>query len=136
MSVLSVVLRHPVQALRPNGRVHWAVKATAVRRARATARLLVLKALGEGGCPASSDLVQGRSTPRLRASETPALRYEVRWFYKGACPDADNCLASCKAYLDGCADALGVDDRTLECAGIHRVHDKVKAGTVEIVFYG
>lgn len=136
--VLTVALARPGRVLSPNSRSHWAAKQRVVREARGRARLLVLKALGEGGagCPASSDLVQGRSTPRLRASETPALRYEVRWFYKGACPDADNCLASCKAYLDGCADALGVDDRTLECAGIHRVHDKGRAGTVEIVFYG
>lgn len=117
MSALSVVLRHPVQALRPNGRVHWAVKARAVRRARQKALVLTL-------------------AERSRGEVFRPVRYTVTWFYKGACPDADNCLASCKAYLDGCADALGVDDRTLECSGITRVHDKGRAGTVEIVFYG
>lgn len=30
--------------------------------------------------------------------------------------------------------AMGIDDRTLDCAGIDRVHDLAKAGQVEIVF--
>ena len=48
--------------------------------------------------------------------------------------DADNCLARCKAYLDGACKALGIDDRTLDCAGIERIHDLGRAGQVEIVF--
>lgn len=60
--------------------------------------------------------------------------YRVIWFYKGNKPDADNCLARCKAYLDGACKALGIDDRTLDCAGIDRVHDLTRAGQVEIVF--
>ena len=47
---------------------------------------------------------------------------------------ADNCLARCKAYLDGACKAMGIDDRTLDCAGIDRVHDLAKAGQVKIVF--
>lgn len=60
--------------------------------------------------------------------------YRVIWFFKGPKPDADNCLARCKAYLDGACKAMGIDDRTLDCAGIDRVHDLVHAGKVEIVF--
>lgn len=64
------------------------------------------------------------------------IRYDVTWFYWGGTgPDADNALASCKAYLDGCADALGVNDRVLDCAGIHRVKDRQQDGTVLIRFY-
>ena len=63
------------------------------------------------------------------------VRYDVTWFYWGGTgPDADNALASCKAYLDGCCDALGVNDRVLDCCGIHRVKDRVKDGTVLIRF--
>jgi crossover junction endodeoxyribonuclease RusA len=31
---------------------------------------------------------------------------------RGPIPDADNTSAACKAYLDGIADALGINDRT------------------------
>lgn len=37
-------------------------------------------------------------------------------------PDADNVLARCKAFLDGVCDALGVDDGSLDCLGVRRVH--------------
>lgn len=116
MAELVVRLKHPHRALRPNGRAHWAVKARAVKAARMTAWCQVKNALAMGcdvGCPS---------------------RYELVWFYKGAVPDADNCLAACKAYLDGCCDALGVDDRVLECAGIVRVHDLERAGCIELYF--
>lgn len=113
---ITVCLPHPAKELRPNGRAHWAAKARAVKAARMEARLRVLSALG--GEPLEWD---------------PA-RYDVTWFYKGACPDADNCLAACKAYLDGCCDALGVNDRALDCAGIHRVKDREQEGTVLIRF--
>ena len=29
---------------------------------------------------------------------------------------------------------MGIDDRTLDCAGIDRVHDLARTGEVEIVF--
>ena len=45
------------------------------------------------------------------------------WYFKGNKPDADNCLARCKAYLAGACKAMGIDDRPLDCAGIDRVHD-------------
>ena len=44
------------------------------------------------------------------------------------------CMARCKANLDGACKAMGIDDRTLDCAGIDRVHDLDRAGQVEIVF--
>ncbi len=116
MKGIMVRLPHPAKELRPNGRAHWAAKARAAKKARFVAKVMMNEALA---CHV----------------EGPALRvYRVRWFYKGSVPDADNCLAACKAYLDGCCDALGVNDRELECHGIERVHDKALAGTVEIVF--
>lgn len=33
---------------------------------------------------------------------------------KGPAPDRDNAQAACKAYLDGIADALGINDRTFD----------------------
>lgn len=123
VSEVAVVLEHPVRVLRPNGHGqggHWAVKARAVKRARFLARWVMLARL--------------RELPPGAREEFAPVWYGVTWFYKGVAPDADNCLAACKAYLDGCADALGVDDRVLECSGVRRVHDAKLAGKVEIRF--
>ena len=60
--------------------------------------------------------------------------YTLVWYYKGAKRDADNCLASCKAYLDGCADAWGSNDRDWECGGIRRVHSKAMSDCIELRF--
>lgn len=121
--VLKVAMRHPAHALRPNGRAHWAVRARAVREARGRARLVMVCRLRE--LQEACLLPEGWSPDR----------YVVRWFYKGRQPDADNCLAACKAYLDGCADALGLDDSALECACIERVRDFENTGTVELLFF-
>lgn len=116
VSEMMLLLPHPPMVLRPNGRAHWATKARAVKKARQNAHLQVLGMLPRGE----------RFTPRA---------YALEWFYRGACPDADNCLAACKAYLDGAADAFGVNDRTLECRGIMRVNDKRRAGQVCLRFF-
>ena len=143
ITCLSVALLHPDKALRPNGRAHWAVKQRAVRAARGKARFLMLKSRHDAEAARLRETGEpGLATPRRLASETPASRsfvpsrYDVTWFFWGGTgPDADNALASCKAYLDGCCDALGVNDRDLECVGISRVKDREQAGTVLIRFY-
>lgn len=113
---LDICLPHPPRALRPNGRAHWAAKARRTKAAKFRAWLLVHNAVVDAVEPLHP------------------VRYVVTWYFKGAVPDADNCLASCKAYLDGAAQAFGVDDRAWECAGIHRVHDKARAGELVIHF--
>ena len=124
ITCLSVALVHPDKALRPNGRAHWAVKRRAVRAARGKARFLMLKSRRDA--EAAGALPEGWMPGR----------YDVTWFFWGGTgPDADNALASCKAYLDGCCDALGVNARVLDCAGIYRVKDREQAGTVLIRFY-
>ncbi len=121
--VLTVALARPGRVLSPNSRSHWTAKQRAVREARGRARLLMLRARRE-----AEELCM------LPVGWRPE-RYDVTWFYWGGTgPDADNALASCKAYLDGCCDALGVNDRVLDCAGIHRVKDRVQDGTVLIRF--
>lgn len=122
--VLSVALSRPGRVLSPNSRSHWSAKQRAVREARGRARLMMLKARRD-----AEELC-------LLPEGWRPIRYDVTWFYWGGTgPDADNALASCKAYLDGCADALGVNDRVLDCAGIHRVKDRVQDGSVLIRFY-
>jgi crossover junction endodeoxyribonuclease RusA len=44
-------------------------------------------------------------------------------------PDADNCVASCKAYLDGIADAMRVDDRAFAAPWI-AFSEPVKGGLI------
>lgn len=39
------------------------------------------------------------------------ITIEVHPKPRGPLPDRDNCIAACKAMLDGIADALGLDDR-------------------------
>lgn len=119
IGMLQVELPHPPGELRPNGRVHWAAKARAVKNARTSARQMALARM-----------------QNLRLERFLPGSYTLVWFYKGIAPDADNCLAACKAYLDGCCDTFGVDDRCLECAGIHRVHDNRHAGSVVLTFVG
>lgn len=122
--VLAVELARPGRVLSPNSRSHWAARQRAVREARGRARLLMLRELRE---------VEWMC---LLPEGWRPTRYDVTWFFwGGAGPDADNALACCKAYLDGCCDALGVNDRVLDCAGIHRVKDRVKDGRVLIRFY-
>lgn len=114
---LSIMLPHPPSALRPNGRVHWAAKARAVKDARTLAKMVTLSMV-------------------MRTVLFVPRSYALTWYYKGSAPDADNCLAACKAYLDGCCAAFKIDDRHLECTGIHRVHSKEYAGELELVFTG
>lgn len=113
---LTVVLPHTPRALSPNGRTHWAQKAKAAKSAR--------------------QMAWACTTNRLIGLPFKPATYKLTWYYyRGAAPDADNCLARCKAYLDGACDAFGVNDRTLECVGIERVKSKQHAGKVHITFY-
>lgn len=123
MIFLSISLPHTPRCLSPNAAVPLTKrgaqvagfkKTAAKRRARQLAWAMTLEVL------------DGR--------RMVPTHYRVFWFFKGNKPDADNCLARCKAYLDGACKALGVDDRLLDCAGIVRVHDLAKAGVVVLVF--
>lgn len=63
-------------------------------------------------------------------------RYVIRWYYKyGEAPDDDNTTARCKAYLDGAASALKVNDRELRLCGVDRVKDRVRFREMELVFW-
>lgn len=91
---LIIVLPWPKGVLHPNARVMWPIAAAAKRGARARARHITEEAL-------LGNRVQKRE--RL----TVALTFEPPDRRKR---DLDGCLSSVKAYLDGIADACGVDD--------------------------
>ena len=70
----------------------------------------------------------------VRPVDWQPLEYVLVWYYWGQKTDADNCLACCKAYLDGCAAAWGGNDRDWECAGVRRVRDKERRACIELRF--
>jgi len=88
-----IVLPWPDKVLSPNSRTHWAVRSKAVKKAREGAFYATLDA---GWKPIQQTGKIGLHwyfyVPSLR-------RY-----------DDDNLEASCKAYRDGIADALKIDD--------------------------
>ena len=121
MSV-TVILPHPAKELHPNARPHFMARARAKKHARQVAYLVALSALRDA---------LAQHDPSTPATFTPT-HYYLRWSYWGNIPDEDNCLAACKAYIDGCADAFDINDKTLSCAGIERVHEKNKQ--IELIF--
>lgn len=87
-----IELPFPSAVLSPNSRNHWAVRARATKAARQTAFLLTKAAR----LPALTPPVAVAMTFHPAA----AHRYDV-----------DGLQSRCKAYFDGIADALGMDDR-------------------------
>lgn len=92
---MQIELPWPDKRLSPNARVHWATKAKAVRKARSDAHYRVL------------------STHRPHVAGRWGLR--VHYTFHAADNrrrDLDNLIASTKAYTDGIAQGLNVDDST------------------------
>lgn len=85
-----ICLPWPSNKLSPNGRLHWAVVAKAKKAARQEAWALTKASKAK---PAVS----------LHLTFCPPDRRRY---------DIDGLLSRCKAYLDGIADAWGVDDNT------------------------
>lgn len=93
---LELVLPWPSKDLSPNARVHYRVKARATKHARQTAVVLAHEA-------------------GWRALQLPAGKLHL-WvsFHQApgkALPDDDNMLGRFKAYRDGIAQVLGIDDK-------------------------
>jgi len=88
-----VTLPFPVKELSQNARVHWRVRADAVKKARTDAFYLTKEAFG-----ATKPKWQG-----VRISYTFHPPSKARY-------DRDGLNARLKAYQDGIADALGIDD--------------------------
>ena len=114
---MTIILPWPDKALSPNSRVHWSQKAKAVKAARYR------------GWAESVAAGYGIST---FADYDGKLHLWIDYYAKTRnYPDADNCLSSSKAYIDGIADALLVNDRRF----VHHpfVKDETfKGGKIEI----
>lgn len=100
----------PAEALSPNARVHWSVRARAAKKARSAAWALA-KAAKLPKPP------EGPIRVTLTFQEPDARRR-----------DLDGLLTRMKPWLDGIADALGVDDHRFE--PVLRRGPNVKGGSV------
>jgi crossover junction endodeoxyribonuclease RusA len=89
----------PHKDLSPNARVHWARKAKAVRTSRSIAFY---------------DTVRARRIKDMVAAAKGLSVYYVFYPADNRRRDLDNLIASTKAYTDGIAQALGVDDSTFK----------------------
>lgn len=123
MTTLTITLPHTPRCLSPNAKAPLTQRGAQVAGFKKTAAKS--RARNIAWVLTSSALNGRRMLP---------THYRVIWFFKGVKPDADNCLARCKAYLDGACKAMGIDDRTLDCTGLYRVHDLDRGGTLDIVF--
>lgn len=112
--MIVITLPWPDRALWPNSyRPHWTAKAKATKAARLQSWALALEAL------------KGRQWP----SKAAQLAWEFHPKTKRT-PDRTNCIISTKAWEDGIADALGVNDRDFEAT--YRIAEPVKGGKVVV----
>jgi len=90
-----LVLPWPDRVLHPNARPHWAAKAKAAKKARHQGKLYALECRWN----------------RLQLPDGPLHVWIDGYPADRRRRDADGLLSSLKPWLDGIADALGVDDR-------------------------
>jgi len=113
-AAVSFGLPFPAKILWPNGRGHWAEKARAVKSARQSAWAAALAA-GVKSLPLGYPFA-------IAVTVHPKTRNAI---------DRDNCVAALKSYLDGIADALGVDDRTFDTPTIS-FGEPIKGGLLSL----
>lgn len=103
MTPIVITLPWPDKELSPNARIHWRPKAVHIRAARFDAYFAALEVINKR--PETSDGL------------IDAERLKLTWtFYppNRARRDLDNTIGSCKAYQDGIASAIGVNDNKFE----------------------
>lgn len=116
ISMTAISLPWPDAKLSPNWRGHWARKAPVTKRARAAA-WAATKAAGAR--------VEHDGPVALRVTfHAPDRRHR----------DRDNCIAACKAYMDGLADGLGVNDRRFQPT--YAWGEPIKGGAVVVTLAG
>ena len=116
---MKIVLPWPDRRLSPNSRAHWAVLAKVKTKARTDAAYLTYDAMQKH--LATQAHFQGEGKLPFRVTFYPPDKRHR---------DDDNMVASFKAWRDGIADALGVDDRRF--AAEYHFADPEKPGRVEV----
>lgn len=99
--MIILALPYPEKALWPNGRPHFMHKAREVKKHREWASWGTIKARGE-------------EKPVFGPEQRFAIHITVHPKPRGPLPDADGVVAAAKAYLDGIAPQLGVNDRQFD----------------------
>jgi hypothetical protein len=101
MNPLTITLPIPSRGLSPNARLHWRNKGSLTKKARWYAKVRTTDAIAK---------LQRRPV---------VTGYSLAFHYPDARRrDDDNAQASTKAYRDGIADALGIDDNTLRMSAV------------------
>jgi crossover junction endodeoxyribonuclease RusA len=112
--MITVRLPWPHAALSPNSRIHHMVRARKAKSAKISAWSLAYEA----------GVRRQDATPRtLTFSFHPPTRRRM---------DLDNVIASCKAYIDGLACALGIDDSKIAMRFPERLGEPVKGGAIVV----
>lgn len=109
----TVELPFPAKALWPNGRAHWSKKAREFKKHKGWA-MVAMKA-------ERPEPVSGRVS--LAVIVHPKTRHQI---------DADNAVAAFKAYGDGIAQALGVDDKLFDAPTV-AFGEPVKGGLFKVM---
>jgi crossover junction endodeoxyribonuclease RusA len=99
---MTITLPLPHAKLSPNARVHWSTKHRLTKHHRALAAIKTIAHIANHGKPS-----------------TAPTQYRIHFYHPDhRRRDDDNAIASCKAYRDGIADALRIDDHTLHLSGV------------------
>jgi crossover junction endodeoxyribonuclease RusA len=117
-----IELPFPDKALWPNGRAHWATKSRAFAKHKRWAFNAVLAEYAVSAIRTMNDLYRDGWPVRLRYTITPKTAHPI---------DRDNAVAAMKAYQDGIALAIGVDDSAFAVPEIVFTPPK-KPGKVEV----
>lgn len=99
--MIRVELPWPHKALWPNGRPHHMAKAREVKKHRQWANTATLAAYGAFAEVLFDHLFDDPIPIHIIVHAKP----------KGPLPDKDGCVSASKAFLDGIADRLGINDR-------------------------
>lgn len=67
---------------------------------------------------------------RSSAPIKPAIALTVYPQSRGTAPDKDNVIAACKAYFDGIADALKLNDRNFDAPKVTISEQRVQGGRI------
>jgi crossover junction endodeoxyribonuclease RusA len=89
-----IELPYPHKSLWPNGRFHWSVKAREVKKHRRAAWAVAL--------PMRNSIMHGDGLIPIAIICHPKAR--------GPAPDRDGIVSAAKSYIDGIADAIGIND--------------------------
>ena len=99
---MTITLALPSPKLSPNSRLHWSAKHRLTKVHRHRAKLTTISHIATHG-----------------KTHTAPTTYKLHFHFPDRRKrDDDNAIASCKAYRDGIADALGLDDHTLHLTAV------------------